>query len=265
MLPLLLWAALVNGITVIAGARRHRPRCDRLTWLVAIALALLTVLGNHAVAKALALVEPGLVSVLLRTQALFVILLGWWLLHEAVTRRVIAGTLLAIGGCLIINGLSALPSSELVAGLLWAALAALCFALMQVVTRRVIHQIQPVLVNGLRLWLAVLLLLVWPNRLAGLDQLSGQVWLLTAAAALAGPIVSRLCIMWALRHITAAQCTLIALIGPVFAFSLGTLFFGTLPTPQELIGSLVILAGIALPLGEMIRAGFSDQGSAGRV
>jgi drug/metabolite transporter (DMT)-like permease len=254
VLPLLLWAAGLNTITSIAGAHRTPIRIDRRSLIVAVALAVLTIIGNQAIAEALYQVEAGIVSVLLRTQVLLVALLGWWFLRERVTLRFWLGALLALAGTALLRGLAGDSFGPDLNGVLWALLGALAFALMQIIIRRVIHHIEPVLVNGLRLWLAVLLLLCWPHRYSALLALSGRTWLLTGAAALVGPFFSRLCLMWALRHIPVAPSTLITLVGPVFAFTLSFLFFGSLPSLTEVLSSLVILAGIALPVVEMAAA-----------
>jgi drug/metabolite transporter (DMT)-like permease len=251
VLPLLLWAAV---LTSIAGMYRLPVRIDRRSCVVAVALAVLTIIGNQAIAEALSQVEPGIVSVLLRTQVLLVALLGWWLLRERVTVRFWLGTLLALAGTVLIKRLSGDSVGPALSGVLWALLGALSFALMQVIIRRVIHRIDPLLVNGLRLWLAVILLLCWPHRASALLALSGRAWLLTGAAALVGPFLSRLCLMWALRHIPVAHSTLMTLVGPLFAFTLSFLFFGSLPSLIEVIGSLIILAGISLPVVEMTRS-----------
>jgi drug/metabolite transporter (DMT)-like permease len=261
VLPMLLWAAV---LTSIAGAYSLPKQIDRRSCIVAVALAVLTIIGNQAIAEALSVVEPGIVSVLLRTQVLLVAMIGWWFLRERVTVRFWAGTFLALAGTALIKRLAGDSFGPALNGILWALLGALSFALMQVIIRRVIHRIDPILVNGLRLWLAVLLLLCWPDRLSALLALSGRAWLLTGAAALVGPFLSRLCLMWALRHIPVAHSTLITLVGPVFAFALGFLFLGSVPSLIELIGSLVILAGIALPVVEMARGRHTHQRRSGK-
>jgi drug/metabolite transporter (DMT)-like permease len=125
---------------------------------------------------------------------------------------------------------------------------------MHVTTRKVIRRIDPVFVNALRLWLAVGLMVMLPGRLAGALALDLHTWALVAAAAFLGPFLSRLCLMYAVRHISASRSSLVTLAAPVFAFVLGFLVLGIAPTVRELLGGALITAGIALPLLERVAA-----------
>ena len=125
---------------------------------------------------------------------------------------------------------------------------------MVIVTRRVIHRIQPVTVNALRLWLAVAGLAAFPGVAARTLAASAELWLLCSAAAFCGPLLSRLFIMYALKHVTAAYQVLVSLSSPVFALVFGLLFLGTGPTGYELAGGIIMLAGIAVPVVSGLRA-----------
>ena len=78
-------------------------------------------------------------------------------------------------------------------------------------------------------------------------------WLLIGAAALFGPMISRLSLFLALRHLEAAMTTLVLFVTPVMAFVLGGLVLGTWPGGLELAGSAVIVVGVALPVAEQVR------------
>jgi drug/metabolite transporter (DMT)-like permease len=138
-------------------------------------------------------------------------------------------------------------------GVLWALGAALGFGLMHVVTRRVIARIQPVLVNALRLWLSVAILVLLPGRAGEMAGLPRDAWLLAGTAALFGPFLARIAIMSSVRHIQASHASLITLLTPVFAFPLELIVLGTRPGRLEVIGGAIILAGIAIPAMEMAR------------
>jgi len=137
---------------------------------------------------------------------------------------------------------------------LWALGGASSFGTMVIITRKVIDRIQPVTVNVMRLWLAVAFLAAVPGTAARALAAGHELWLMAAVAAFCGPFVSRLCIMYALRHVTAAYQVLISLSAPVFAFVLGYLFLGTVPTGPELVGGGIMLIGIAVPVVAGLRA-----------
>lgn len=258
VLAMLTSAALLNTLVTVAhrlrpGAGARPVRSLRLALGVAAVLGVLTTGGNFAVAQALAHIAPGLVSVVQQTQVVFVAVASAVLLGERITARFVAGALVALSGFAVMR--MPVGGEEVVAtaGILWAVLSALCFGLMHVVTRKVIQGIDPVLVNSLRLWLAVAALACLPGRAAGALALDAEIWALAAAAAFVGPFVSRLCLMYAVRHISASRSSLLTLTAPVFAFGLGFAILGIEPGARELAGGALIVAGIAVPLLE--RAG----------
>jgi len=254
-LPLLLVAAVVN--TMVTGLDRRRPwrLPDRTSLWVALVFGFCAAVGNEAGAQSLSRIGPGLASVMLRTQVLWVALGGMWILGERVGRRFWAGAGVAMLGLVLMQGgMSPAPESA-ATGMVWALIAALAFAGIQLTVRRTVHRIDVLQVNALRLWFSVAMLALVPGRVEGLLGLGGRAWLLTAAAAVAGPLASRLCLMESLRTIPAALSTLVLFTGPVFAYGLGGLVFGVWPGPLELAGSAVILGGIAVPVLETLRRG----------
>jgi drug/metabolite transporter (DMT)-like permease len=254
VLPLLLAAAVLNTVPLGVGPLRRSVRINRLTLTVALLLGAFSALGNEAVARALAHVDPGVVSTLLRTQVVFVALGGWWLLREKVTLRFWLGTLLALAGFILLRGGLVTGAAVSTAGLLWGVVAATCFAAMQVIIRRAIKRVDAMVVNSLRLWLGAVFVLCVPGRLALLLEADLGLWLLMGTAALVGPVISRIFLMLALRHMEAAPSTLILFLAPVFAYLLAGLFFHRWPGAMEMLGSLIILVGVALPVVEVARS-----------
>jgi len=254
-LPMLLAAAGLNTLALglpWAGRPWRWPRLDRLTLLVALILGACSALGNEAMAQALVHVEPGLASVVLRSQVVLVGLGGLWLLAERVGWRFWAGAGIALAGFALQRLPVADAGDSTLIGLLWVLLAAAGFAVMQLAVRKTAQRIDLLAVNGLRLWLAAALLLLLPGRLGGLLRLDGETWLLAAAAGLFGPVGSRLCLMAALRHIPAALSTLVLFVSPLFAYLAAGIAFGVWPGGWELLGSGLILAGVALPVLERL-------------
>ena len=131
---------------------------------------------------------------------------------------------------------------------------------MQVITRRVIERISPLAVNALRLWLAVALLGLVPGTLRGALAAGPRFWGFVSAAALFGPVLGRLCIMYSLRTLRAAHSALLLLLAPVLAFVIGYIGWGTLPTGLEVGGGALMLVGIALPsLAALLEGGYRSR------
>jgi len=265
VLPMLLAAAMLStGLEgLVRLLRLRRPslqraqpwRWDRVTLIVALLLGAASALGNEAVCQALVWLNPGLVSVTLRTQVVFVAIGGLVLLREPLGVRFWIGLAVALGGYAYLHGRLDVSGGVAMTGIVWAVVAAAGFGSMQVVIRRTIHRIDGLQVNTLRLWLAAVLVALVPGRLVTLWTLDARIWAFAAAAALCGPVLSRLCLMRALRTLPAAHATLALFAAPVFAYLLTGLVLGTWPSLAEVMGSGVILAAIALPVTELTRKG----------
>jgi drug/metabolite transporter (DMT)-like permease len=244
---LLVVAAVSNG-GLYLWQRRSQPRAvlDRRTfWVASALLSLLTISGNVCGAQAVMRLAPAVMSVLLRTEIVFVGVFAALVVHERLTLPLVAGALVALGGLLVMRWPLAFDGAG--AGALWALGAAASFGMMQVLTRRVIGRISPVAVNACRLWLAVGMLTLVPGMAAGALAEGLEFWQYVAFAGLFGPFLGRLFIMYSLRELRAAHSALLLLLAPVLAFAIGFVFQGGVPSGLELGGGLIILAGVALP------------------
>jgi probable blue pigment (indigoidine) exporter len=251
VLAMVIASAALNTL-VVAGQLR-RVRLDRVTLKVSFALAVCTVGGNLAVLYALHTLHPAIVSVTTHIQVLFVVALAWPLLGERPSARFAVGTLIALGGFVLMRVGELGDGTVTTIGLLWGLLASTMWAVMAVITRRYAMVIRPVVVNSLRLWLAAIALACMPGVATSLTASSPRVWLYAAAAGLAGPVLSRVTLMYSLRYATASTVTLIGLVGPVMAFALGLLAFGTMPGTIELLGGVIVVSGVALPIWRAVR------------
>jgi drug/metabolite transporter (DMT)-like permease len=251
----LLIVAAVSNSGLYLWQRRSRPRAalDRRTfWVASALLSLLTISGNVCGAQAVARLAPAVLSVLLRTEIVFVGVFAALLVHERLTLPLVAGALVALGGLLVMRWPLAFDGAG--AGALWALGAAASFGMMQVLTRRVIGRISPIAVNACRLWLAVGMLTLVPGMLAGALGEEREFWQFVALAGLFGPFLGRLFIMYSLRELRAAHSALLLLLAPVLAFAIGFVFQGSVPSGLELGGGLIILAGVALPSLAVLRS-----------
>jgi drug/metabolite transporter (DMT)-like permease len=217
----------------------------RVFWSTSAVLAVLTISGNFCGAQAVSRLDPALVSVLLRTEIVFVGALAALLLGERLTPALGAGAALALAGLAVMRWPLALDDAG--AGALWALGGAVSFGMMQVLTRRVIGRISPVTVNSCRLWIAIGLLSLVPGLPRAAFTQGTAFWSAVTFAGLFGPFLGRLFIMFSLRSLRAAHSALLLLLAPVFAFSIGFVGFGSVPRLMELLGGAIMLVGIALP------------------
>lgn len=140
-LLLLAFAAAFNSVynRVRPGETRRLTGFD---WMLAAALAALTLLGNLASAEAIRSLSPALLTVAQRGEIIVVALLAWPLIGERPDRPFWLGAAVAAGGLVVLQA----PfdaSAARAAGFAWASLSVLAFSSMAVLTRLFIERFDP--------------------------------------------------------------------------------------------------------------------------
>jgi drug/metabolite transporter (DMT)-like permease len=245
-LLLLAFAAIFNSLYT-----RFRPGRSAgftlLDWALGAALAAFTLLGNVASAEAIRSLSPALITLVQRGEIIVVALLAWPLIGERPDRPFWLGAGVAVGGLVILQAPFE-PGKARAAGFAWAGLSVLAFGSMVVLTRRFIHRVDPARVNGLRLWLSVLLWFAWYGIPPALLEVTAAQAGYTSLAAFFGPFAGRMAMMTSARYLEARLTTLATLAAPPLTLLLGTLVLSETPAPREIIGGLVMLLGIAIPV-----------------
>ena len=85
-----------------------------------------------------------------------------------------------------------------------------------------------------------------------------RLFLFAALAGAFGPFISRTALMYALKYIPPTRTTLIALLTPGLTLLPAFLAFGSVPTRREVVGGLIIVAGVAIPLLERAQSAQSE-------
>lgn len=251
-------AALINTALMV-GQRLASGvlnlRMGRTELGVAATLAVFTLLGNLASARAIQDLSPALHSVLLRADVIFVAILGWLLLGERVERRFWVGALVALVGLVVLQGpMEQVGFRELIgSGTGMAVAAGAWFSLMAIVTRRFIHRIDPVAVNALRLWLSVALWFGF-NGVPVFAEIPSDQLIHATSAAIAGPFFGRLALMISTRYIEVRATTLTTLTTPGFTLIMAFVFLADWPEAHQLLGAAIMIAGISIPLLRFGRA-----------
>ena len=252
---MLTFAAAFNGALLAVLPRRDRARISvRTTLWTIVAFGVFTIGGNFGVAGALGRLGPGLTGTILQVQIFLVAIGARLFLAERITRGFLLGAALAVGGFVVLArpGSGGAPIDPV--GIGFALLGATSFAAILIWTRSVIHRIDPVTVNVARLAVAAGVLACLPGQYGAALVLDGWTWLMIACAAALGPVVSRLCLMFAARHLSASRTKLITLVSPVLAFLLEWAVLERAPSWHEVAGGGLILLGVLVPSLLALRA-----------
>src|SRR5450759_1616491 len=210
-------------------------------------------------------------TVLVYCSSAFTALLGWWFLKESLGLPKLMAVALSLGGCVLVSGaLDSASGSANLGGILTGVLSGLSYAAYSLLGRSAAQR-------GLNPWttllynfgFAAVFLLVFKllpggflpgaaarpadifwlgNALAGW----GILFLLAAAPTVAGYGLLNV----SLKYLPSSVAQLIVTLEPAFTVVMAYLFFGELLSGIQILGSLLILAGVVfLRIYEGWRAG----------
>lgn len=251
----LLYAGSGLGLALtLAGRRLWRPRESSMSlpqrgeWLwLAGAIFFGGVAGPVALMYGLVTSAASTASLLLNLEAVFTALLAWFLFREHFGRRI------ALGMCAIVSGgvvlaWTAGARGEASYGLAFIAVACLCWAIDNNLTRRVsgsdallIADLKGLVAGAVNLGLALLL----GQTLPPLGVLS-----LAMAIGYLGYGVSLVLFVLALRHLGTARTGAYFSVAPFFGATLAVLIQGDAVTLQLIAAGLLMAAGVWLHLTE---------------
>jgi len=237
-----LWALLFSlpGAWLARHQTKYSWKIGRITLLISLA----GLLGNYAICQALNRASPTMLVLLSRSEIIIAMLLSWLFLKEIIIARVWLAVVVVIVGIIVmkLNTLSFELNewSEII----WAITAAFSFAVMQVLAKSIIHEINPQVLNVSRLALALVILLSLEEVRSRVAVLEFTEWQWLALAAFCGPFVGRVSYTYALRYLTISKTVIIGSFSPVATLIFELLVFGTLINAYEAVGGTIMLAGI---------------------
>jgi drug/metabolite transporter (DMT)-like permease len=191
-----------------------------------------------------ALIVPTLIPVLTALAASFV--------GERLTATKLAGFALAsIGaGLVILSGQTGdeISSRRLVGDLLML-LGAMCWAVYTVLGTIALRRRSPLAVVTIAAPIGAALLLplgFFEKGYSDVGSWSTGVWLNVLYLALAGSVASFILFYWVVRQVGAGVAAMTSYFVPVLTLAMAVVFLGDRPEPLQLVGGVVILAGVRL-------------------
>lgn len=231
-------------VTAFALARRElswRPARDYFWFFAAIGflIAASTVLSYLSIAY----IDPGTASMLAKAGVVISLLLSVFWLHERLNRTQVAGALLAVLGAITI---SFHPGDVMQWGAFLILLSTFFYALHAAIVKRWGGGMGFLDFFVFRLLFTSMFLFffavagghwVWPDA---------PTWLLLLMTGTVDVVISRTLYYQTLRIFPMSIHTVILTLSPVVAIGAALLLFGEFPGTQELVGGVLVLAGVVI-------------------
>jgi len=238
-----LWALLFS----LPGAwlARHQTKFSWKIGGITFLISLAGLLANYSICQALnGASSPTMLTLLQRSEIIIAMLLSWLFLKEIITTRVWLAVVVIIAGIIVMKLNSLSFELNEWSAIIWAITAAFGFAVMQVLAKSIIHEINPQVLNVSRLAFALVILWILEEVGITVAVLEFTEWQWLALAAFCGPFVGRVSYTYALRYLTISKTVIIGSFSPVATLIFELLVFGTLINGYEAFGGTIMLAGI---------------------
>lgn len=246
----------VGLVLVMAGRAAARPGPiapmlpSRGEWLwLSAAIVVGGILGPVALMEGLTSTPASDASLLLNLESVFTALLAWFLFRENFDRRIALGMAAVVAGGLVL-ALALSPGSPagVPLGSLLIAVACLCWALDNNLTRKVsgsdavmIAALKGLIAGAVNLGLALSL---------GDSLPPGTTLAAVAAVGFLGYGLSLVLFVLALRDLGTARTGAYFSVAPFFGAAMAVALTGEAPTPQLIVAGLLMAAGVWLHVSE---------------
>ena len=213
-------------------------------WFWISFVAILAIAGNWAFNVSIRLIDTAVASSVQRSELIVTPLLAALILKEKLNQDVIVAVLASIAGISIIQFSSQSTANVTFLGIVNAVLSAMAFSSALVLTKIALRYCTPVILNAYRLMLMAVIGILIPGNLALLADASIITWFFAFLCSVCGPIGTRLSMTYAVNYFSLSKIAIFTTVSPILTGLWQFLFFGLLPSGQEILGSSIILSGI---------------------
>jgi len=238
-------ASIILAPVAWTRSRQELRRLARRDVMLAVASGAFLALHFALWVSSLSYTSVATSVVLVTITPIFVAVASYLLFRERLTRQIIAGIIVCLAGAVLIGyGNWQIGSESLFGGGL-ALLGALAVAGYLLIGRRLRQEMSLLsyafLVYGSA---AIMLLVAVLVRGYPVFGYSGDTYLMLVLLAVVPQLMGHMSLVWALRFVSATLVTIAVLGEPVGATILAFLILDEAPTWSEIVGGVLILAGI---------------------
>lgn len=220
-----------------------QPTVLRDHWRFFLIIGVLIGVSTHLGFVAVGYIDAGTASMLNKVATVFSVAFGLLWLRERFTRQQLVGTLVAIGGSIVI---AYQPDTQLQWGALLIIVGSFCYSLHFAVVKRYGNEIDFLNFFLFRLVATAFVLLLSAAGRQVLAWPTPTAWLYLLLAGTVDVTISRTFYYVALRRLDMSLLAVITTLSPVAAILWAVLLFGTMPTGQQLLGGLGVLIGVLI-------------------
>ena len=220
-----------------------QPTVLRDHWRFLLIIGVLIGVSTHLGFVAVGYIDAGTASMLNKVATVFSVAFGLLWLRERFTGQQLLGTLVAIGGSIVI---AYQPDTQLQWGALLIIVGSFCYSLHFAVVKRYGNEIDFLNFFLFRLVATAFVLLLSAAGRQVLAWPTPTAWLYLLLAGTVDVTISRTFYYVALRRLDMSLLAVITTLSPVAAILWAVLLFGTMPTGQQLLGGLGVLIGVLI-------------------
>ena len=220
-----------------------QPTVLRDHWRFFLIIGVLIGVSTHLGFVAVGYIDAGTASMLNKVATVFSVAFGLLWLRERFTGQQLLGTLVAIGGSIVI---AYQPDTQLQWGALLIIVGSFCYSLHFAVVKRYGNEIDFLNFFLFRLVATAFVLLLSAAGRQVLAWPTPTAWLYLLLAGTVDVTISRTFYYVALRRLDMSLLAVITTLSPVAAILWAVLLFGTMPTGQQLLGGLGVLIGVLI-------------------
>ncbi len=237
------FAAAFHSLVIIIAAKRSKeiliPHPDRTGLLL---LGAATGLGMIWGWTALSMLDPSFKAFLNRFAPVLTVILGMIFLKEKITgKEALAITIMLAGGVISARG-----SWDAVSpGVFFAAISFIMVAFQHLIAKKRVSSVHVAVIVFYRSIIAFFVILAWGLIRGGMDfNAPARFWMITALGALLGPCISHIFYYKSFSYWELSRSSLVSNVQPLFVLPLAYIFLREFPEKMQLIGGIIILAGI---------------------
>ncbi|MGV8113964.1 MAG: DMT family transporter [Lentimicrobium sp.] len=198
--------------------------------------------------------NPAVPGFLRNLEYLFVTLLGIWLLAERFSIKTGAGAALILAGAFVISFRGTTSSGFMSTTALLMFVSTSFYAVRTILVKKHIREIAPVVLALNRAFFLFFFALVFIFITGDAVRIPLKPFLNILAGSFVGPFLTSIFQYSSLKYIPASRTAIIQSTTGLFVLTGALLMFGSFPTPVQVTGGLITIAGVGVMMGKRTKS-----------